>query len=223
MIHNTVESINLVAVLRDELAADAIGRVASSLGAPVPNVVMAADRLAGVMVAVLAKGATTPHGLDELIDLMRTSGFDGRRSQPVVGRPPAASSLIDLVTRGLPIAVRLLGRRRTTVIDWIASMAALDRRSASALLALMAPLALHVVGRQARLSGDLSGPVLANLLRSQVGLLQGTAPDGLAAACGWIDLSGAVVTGVPAPATSTTGPRRGLRWSALMSPWQRFS
>jgi hypothetical protein len=223
VIHNPVESINLVEVLRDELAGDAIGRIASGIGAPVPNVSLAADRLAVVMVAALAKGAATSQGLDELIDLMRTSGFDGSRSQPLLRRPPVVSSLIDLVARGLPMAARLLGSRRTTVVDWIASMAAIDRHRASALLALMAPLALHVVGRQARLAGGLSGPVLADVLRRQIGLLQGTAPDGLAAAFGWIDLSGAVVTGVPATGTPTTAPRRWLRWSALRSPWQRFS
>lgn len=223
MIRNSVESINLVEVLRDALADDAIGRIASGIGAPVPNVSMAADRLAGVLVAVVAKGATTSQGLDALIDLMRTSGFDGRRSPPLVEGSPVGLSLIDLVTRGLPIAARLLGGRRTAVVDWIASIAALDRRSASALLALMAPLALHVVGRQARRFGGLSEPVLAELLRREIGRLRGTAPDDLAAAFGWIDLSGAVVTGVPATAASTTAPWRWLRWSAPRSPWQRFS
>jgi hypothetical protein len=223
VIHNAVESINLVEVLRDELAGDAIGRIASGIGAPVPNVSLAADRLAVVMVAVLAKAAATSQGLDELIDLMHTTGFDGSRSQPLLGRPNAVSSLIDLVARGLPMGARLLGTRRPTVVDWIASVAALDRQRASTLLALLAPLALHVVGRQARRSGRLSGPVLADLLRSQIGLLRGMAPDGLAAAFGWIDLSGAVVTGVPATGTPTTAPRRWLRWSALISPWQRFS
>jgi hypothetical protein len=223
VINNTVESINLVELLRDELAGDAIGRIASGIGAPVANVSMAADHLAVVIVAVLAKGAATSECLDELIDLMRTSGFDGSRSQPLLGRPPVVSSLVDLVTRGLPMAARLLGSRRTTVVDWIASIAALDRQKASALLALIAPLVLHVVGRQARHSGGLSGPVLADLLRRQIGLLRGTAPDGLAAAFGWIDFSGAVVTGISATGTSTTAPRRWLRWSALRPPWQRFS
>lgn len=223
VIHDTVESINLAELLRTELAGDVIGRIASGIGAPVANVRMAADRLGVVMVAVLAKRATTSQALDDLIDLMHASGFDGRRSQPFLGRPPVAASLIDLVARGLPVAARLLGSRKTTVIDWIASMAALDSQRASALLALIAPLALHVVGRQARLSGGLSRPVLADLLRSQIAVLQGTAPDGMAAAFGWIDLSGAVVTGALATDTSPTGSRRWLRWTALRSPWRRFS
>jgi outer membrane protein OmpA-like peptidoglycan-associated protein len=77
------------------------------------------------------------------------------------------------------------------VIDFIARLAGIRTDSASSLLALAAPLVLHVLGQQRATIGPGAGS-LANLLGEQRSVLAGLIPAGLGSLLGWTGLTSGV-------------------------------
>jgi hypothetical protein len=101
---------------------------------------------------------------------------------------------------GQGILDRLLGGKIGGVSDLLARFAGVRSDSASSLLALVAPIVLHVLGKQRAAVGTSPG-ALAGLLGEQKNFLTGLLPAGLGSLLGW---SGSA-SGISAAGASAVG------------------
>ena len=92
---------------------------------------------------------------------------------------------------GQGILDSLFGAKVGGVIDFIARMAGVRTDSASSLLALAAPLVLHVLGQQRATIGPTPS-ALGSLLGEQRSVLAGLVPAGLSSLLGWTGLTSGV-------------------------------
>jgi uncharacterized lipoprotein YbaY len=201
-------SLNLIDLVSKEFSGDALKKIASSLGEPELKVKTAVSGAAPVLVAALASKATTGTGLTDILDLMRKGGFDGHTNG--LTSQIGASSLTDLVTRGGSMAASLLGDRQTSVITWLASMAGIAPRSATALLGLAAPTLLSLLGGRLRYGGGFTPSGLSQILGDQADHLRNAAPVGLTSALGLSDFS--TLSATPRAAAALPAPPKETDW-----------
>jgi hypothetical protein len=175
----------LVDLISRELTGEALSRISSAVGEPEENVRAAADGIALAMVAALAVKASSSHGLGQILDMMKSSGFDGRAPLPSGGC--GAGALTGLAMGGAPMLGGLFNGRQSAITEWLSSLAGIGTRSASMLLAIAAPAVLNLLGRQARQSGSLTSSALADFLGEQLGYLRYVSPQGLAPALGVVE------------------------------------
>jgi outer membrane protein OmpA-like peptidoglycan-associated protein len=201
-------SINLIDLLTKELTGDALGKIASGVGVSENQVRTAVGGLAPALIGALANKASSGQGLTDLLDLARTSGFDGSKATGLAGLL-GSNSLTDLVTKGAPLAASLFGSRHNSIIDWLASFAGVGSKSAGSLLSLAAPLVLSLLGGEARKGGGFTQAVLGQILGSQGSFLRDKAPSGLAAALGLADFS---KLGAARPVAAAPVKESGTNW-----------
>ena len=209
-------SLNLIDLVSKEFSGDLLGKIASSLGEPEQKVKTAVGGAAPALVAALASKGSTGIGLTDIVDLLRNGGFDGSRANGLAGMLGGGSSLTDLVTRGAPMVASLLGNRQTDVVRWLASMAGIAPRSATALLGLAAPTVLSLLGGHLRNAGGLTQSGLSQILGEQKNLLRNGAPVGLASALGLSDFSALGVT--PRAAAAVPATRSETNWWPWVAP-----
>jgi hypothetical protein len=156
---------DLIDRLSAELSSEGLRGLSHRLGESEVLVRAGVRVLAPALVAALASWVATPQGDVEVVELFHTSGFDGKSEQGTAsGIGNSTRTLIDRVTRGVPLVVALFGERREHVAAWVASSSGLGTRSSSALMALSAPSALDFLAREARRHGGLTPAVLRELL-----------------------------------------------------------
>ena len=110
---------------------------------------------------------------------------------------------------GKGILDSLFGPKISSVGDLIARFAGVRSESASSLLALAAPLVLHVLGKQ-RASIAPGAASLASLLGGQKTVLAGMMPPGLNSLLGWSGLTSETSAIGSSPAGAAPASRK--RW-----------
>jgi outer membrane protein OmpA-like peptidoglycan-associated protein len=126
---------------------------------------------------LISKGSTTA-GASELLAMSERTGLpstDPGDLARTLGDPQAAGSWLE---KGHSMVSSLFGRKASEVSDSIASRTGIAGRSAALLLGLLAPVALSLLGRNARAS-DLGAEGLAAMLATQKGQLASWLPAGL--------------------------------------------
>jgi outer membrane protein OmpA-like peptidoglycan-associated protein len=170
--------VNLLTLLENELAAEALPRVASFIGEPLARTQSAVATVIPAALHALNQKTRTPHGAGELFDLMQQGGLDGKAFRGA-GSMLAAMGAAELVKTGTPLAASVFGTRLGGLTDWLASTAGLGKQSAATLLSLVIPIILNLIAREASSAGGFNAASVANLLRGQeslLGVLPGLAP-----------------------------------------------
>ncbi len=169
--------VNLLTVLENELAADALPRVASFIGEPLATTQSAIVTVIPAALHALNQKTQTPHGAGELFDLMQQGGLDGKAFRGA-GSMLAATGAAALVKTGAPLAASLFGARLGGLTDWLASTVGIAKPSAATLIGLVVPIILNLIAREASSAGGFNAASVANLLRGQesyLGVLPGLA------------------------------------------------
>ena len=175
---------NLIDLVKGEFTSDLVGKISGSLGES-PSATMSAIGAAGpaLLAGMLGKASTT-QGANDLMNLLRQGGFEGRGvnlASAVAGGPEGVSSLVKMAA---PFLGSIFGNRINHVTDWLSSQAGVGRSAASTILGLVAPVLMSIIGRHLVASGGFNASNLMSLLQGQRSFIQGAAPPGLAAALG---------------------------------------
>jgi OmpA-OmpF porin, OOP family len=176
-------AVNLINKLRSELTDDAVGRIGSFLGEPPANTQSAIGYAVPATLGVLAQKAQTTQGAADLFSMMQRGGFDGTAEG--VGSVPSTGTLAaDRVKNGASLVSSLFGARQTHLADLMASRTGIRPQSGASLLAIIAPLVLNLVGREATAAGGFNASSIARLLADQLPFIRNVAPAGLASVLG---------------------------------------
>jgi outer membrane protein OmpA-like peptidoglycan-associated protein len=170
----------------NEFRGDTLTRVASSLGESSAKTETALGVVLPALMGGLASKGSTSAGAVDLLDLIKRNKFDSRQYGDISSAISAPDGLTNLATAGRSMLDSVFGTRGSSVTDWIASFAGINRSSSTSLLSLALPL---VIGQITKFLGsnNLNAASLQNLLADQKTFLK-DAPAGLTAALGLGDV-----------------------------------
>src|SRR6516162_7890244 len=178
-------------------------KAASYVGESGPDTSKALGAIVPTTVAALSNLAATRTGAQQISQALTAGKYDGSILGNVGSLFGNKLSTDNTITAGKGLLDSLFGNSFGSMTDLIARASGIRAGSASSLMALIAPLIMHVLGRQqAAAGGGVSA--LTNLLGEQRGFLGGLLPSGMASLLGW---SG-VTSGLSDVASATAGPAR---------------
>src|SRR6185437_7531366 len=140
------------------------------------------------LVGALTNTASTNQGAQQLVRMLDDGRYDGSVLDSVTSLFGGGVTTQTALGAGKGILDSLFGPKISSVGDLIARFAGVRSESASSLLALAAPLVLHVLGKQ-RASIAPGAASLASLLGGQKTVLAGMMPPGLNSLLGWSGLT----------------------------------
>jgi OOP family OmpA-OmpF porin len=177
-------AIDLVDLVKGYLTAEIIQQAAIHVGESSGATQKALAGIVPTIVGALTNMASTHDGALQLVRLLDAGTYDGSALNSVTSLfGGGATTTQSAASAGKGILDSLFGARIGSVADLIARFADVRTDSAASLLALAAPLVLHVLGRE-RASIGPAVSALANLLGEQRSLLT-SLPLGLGSVLGW--------------------------------------
>jgi OOP family OmpA-OmpF porin len=177
-------AVDLVDLVKGYLTSDIIQQAATHVGESSGATQKALAGIVPTLVGALTNLASTNDGAQQLVRMLDAGPYDGSALNNVTSLFGGGVATQIAASAGQGILDSLFGAKIGSVGDLIARFADVRTDSASSLLAVAAPLVLHVVGRQ-RASIGPGVSALASLLGEQRSLLTGLLPLGLGSLLGW--------------------------------------
>jgi len=191
---------NLVDLIKGYLTPDLMDKAASYVGESGPDTNKALAGIVPTSIAALSNLASTKTGAQQISQVLDSGRYDGSMLGNLGSLFSNGTSTQNTLTAGKGLLDSLFGGSLGSVTDLIARGSGIRATSASSLMALIAPLIMHVLGRQrAAAGGGMSA--LTNLLGEQRGLLGGLLPAGMGSLLG----SSGVASGLSDVASATAG------------------
>jgi OOP family OmpA-OmpF porin len=184
-------AIDLVDMVKGYLTPDVIEKAATYVGESSGATQKALAGSVPALVGALANTASTSEGAQQLVSMLDGGKYDGGLLNNVTSLFGGGMATQSAVSTGKGILEPLFGAKVGSVADLVARFAGIRTGSATSLLALVAPLVMHVLGKQRASAGPGTAPV-ASLLREQNSFLAGMVPAGLGSLLGWSDLTSGV-------------------------------
>lgn len=168
---------NLVEMIGKYVPADMLSKIGSAAGLGSDETKKVASGAVPLVAAGLAQVGSTEEGAGRLLDLARQTGAEDMvdRFGDIIGSDESRRTLVE---RGGGILSSLFGAKADSILDAFTGQTGASRTGTRSFLAMLAPLALGVLGRQARSQGLGIGG-LASMLAGQTGLLANMLPGGL--------------------------------------------
>jgi hypothetical protein len=168
---------NLVDMIGKYVSPDLMSKVGSAAGLGSDETKKVASGAVPLVAAGLARMGSSEQGAGRLLDLARQSGAEDmvERFGDAVGDETSRRSLVE---RGGGLLSSLFGAKSEGVLDAFSAQTGASRTGTRSFLAMLAPLALGILGRQARSQG-LGAGGLASMLSGQAGLLTNMLPGGV--------------------------------------------
>jgi len=205
---------NLIELIKGYLTPDLVDKTAGYIGESSPDTAKALTAIVPTTVAALSKLASTTSGAQQLSQMLDSGKYDGNILGNLGSLLSGSVSAQNTIGAGKSLLESLFGNRLNSVLDLITRSSGIRSGSASSLMALVAPIIMHILGKQrAAAGGGVSA--LTNLLGEQRSFLGGLLPSGMASLLGW---SGAT-SGVSEVAASAAGAAsRATREVAAVAP-----
>ena len=177
-------AIDLIDLVKGYLTPDVIQKAAGNVGESTSATQKSLAGIVPTLVGALANTASTNDGAQQLTRMLDTGKYDGSMLDNVGSLFGGGTTTQTAMNTGQGILDRLLGSKLGGVSDLLARFAGVRSDSVSSLLALVAPIVLHVLGKQRAVVGTSPG-ALAGLLGEQKNFLTGLVPAGLGSLLGW--------------------------------------
>jgi outer membrane protein OmpA-like peptidoglycan-associated protein len=194
---------NLVDLVKGYLTPDIVDRVASSIGESSGATQKTLSAAVPTLIGSLASLASTSGGASRIAQMLDDGKYDGGALANVAGLVTGGATQ-SMIGAGKGILATLFGSQLDGVIDVVARAGGVRTGSATSLLALIAPIIMHIIGRQ-RGSFGPSLSSLSGFLTAQSGSLGGLLPAGLVSLLGWPS------PGATTAAVGSTVPAAGAR------------
>jgi OmpA-OmpF porin, OOP family len=189
-------AVDLIDLVKGYLTPDVIQNTATYVGESGGTTQKALAGIVPTLIGALMNKASTSDGAQQLVGLLDAGKYDGGALTSVTRLFGGGVVTQSTLSAGKGLLDSLFGARIGDVSSLLARFSGARPESATSLLALAAPLVMHVIGQQ-RPSIGSSASSLASLLGAQRSSLAGLLPAGLGAALGW--------PGVSEPVTSAAG------------------
>ena len=193
-------AIDLIDLAKGYLTPNVIQAAAARLGESSDGTQKALAAIVPTLVGALANTASTNDGAQGLLRMLEVGKYDGGLLNNVTSLFAGGAATDGALNTGKGILNTLLGDKIGDIANVIARFAGVRTESASSLLALAAPLVMHVLGTQ-RASVGTGPAALGSLLGEQKNFLRGLVPPGIGAMLGWSSLP----AGLANLGTSATG------------------
>lgn len=181
-------AIDLVDIVKGYLTPDVIQKASGLVGESNGATQKALGGTVPTLLSAVMNTASTSEGSQQLIRTLDAGKYNGSALESVgtlfAGGPATQNAL----TAGRGLVESLFGSKLSIVTDLIARFGGIRPESASSLLALVAPLVMHVIGHQRTAIGP-DAASLGGLLRSQRSMVSGLLPAGLSSILGWSTVS----------------------------------
>src|SRR5262245_60203504 len=181
-------AIDLVDLVKGYLTPDIIQKAATQVGESNGATQKALAGIVPTLVGALANTASTNDGAQQLVRMLDAGKYDGSLLDNVKDLFAGGPATDSVLSAGDGILNTLFGAKIGGVADLIARFAGVRTESASSLLALAAPIVMHVLGTQRKSFGTGAG-ALASMLGEQRNFLAGLVPAGLGSMLGWSGLT----------------------------------
>jgi len=168
---------NLVEMIGKYVSPEMLSKIGSTAGLGSDESKKVASGAVPLVATGIAQLGSTEEGAGRLLDLARQSGAEDMagRFGEMIGSDESRRAVEE---RGGGILSSLFGSKWDGILDLLSTQTGASRTGTQSFLAMLAPLALGVLGRHARNQG-LSAGGLSSMLAGQSGLLANMLPGGL--------------------------------------------
>src|SRR5262245_6648572 len=184
-------AIDLIDLVKGYLTPNVIQTAATHVGESSAATQKALAGVVPTLIGGMANTASTSEGAQQLVRMLDAGKYDGGLLNNVTSLFGGGTTTENALSIGKGILNTLFGAKIGSVSDLIARFAGIRTESASSLLALAAPLVMHVLGTQRASVGPGAG-ALTGLLGEQKNFLAGLLPAGLGSMLGWSGLTSGV-------------------------------
>ena len=169
---------DLLGLVKEQLTSSIVSKISSFLGESTENTNTAlGSALPAILGGVMQKAATT-QGTSDLLNTIRTGGYDGSVLSNLGGLLDDVKSTSTLASLGSGLLGNIFGDKLGALSVLIANSSGIKTGSASSLLGLAAPILMNVLGKQVTSQG-MSTSGLASLLMSQKDAVKAALPTGI--------------------------------------------
>lgn len=169
---------DLLGLVKEQLTSTIVSKISSFLGESTENTSSAlASALPAILGGVMQKASTT-QGASDLLNTIRTGGYDGGVLENIDGLLDDVKSTSTLASLGSGLLGNIFGDKLGALSGIIANSSGIKSGSALSLLGLAAPILMNVLGKQVSSQG-MSTSGLANLLMNQKDTVKATLPAGI--------------------------------------------
>jgi outer membrane protein OmpA-like peptidoglycan-associated protein len=192
-------AVDLIDLVKGHLTPDVIQNAATYVGESSGTTQKALVGIVPTLIGALMNKASTSEGAQQLVGLLDAGKYDGSALTSVSRLFGGGVVTQSTLNAGKGLLDSLFGAKMGDVSSLLARFSGARPESATSLLALAAPLVMHVLGQQ-RSSIGTGTASLASLLGAQRSSLAGLLPAGLVSALGWSGISEPVTSAASATA-----------------------
>jgi len=192
-------AVDLMDLVKGYVTPDVIENAATYVGESKGTTQKALAGIVPTLIGALMNKASTSEGAQQLVGLLDAGKYDGSALTSVTRLFGGGVVTQTTLSAGKGLLDSLFGAKMGDVGSLLARFSGVRPESATSLLALGAPLVMHVIGQQ-RPSIGPGASSLASLLGAQRSSLAGLLPAGLGAALGWSAVSGPATSAASATA-----------------------
>ncbi len=169
---------DLLGLVKEQLTSSIVSKISSFLGESSENTHSALkSALPAILGGVMQKASTT-QGASDLLNTIRTGGYDGGVLDNLGGLLDDVKSTSTIASLGSGLLGNIFGDKLGALSSVIANVSGIKTGSASSLLGLAAPILMNVLGKQVTSQG-MSTSGLASLLMSQKDTVKAALPAGI--------------------------------------------
>lgn len=169
---------DLLGLVKEQLTSTIVSKISSFLGESTENTNSAlGSALPAILGGVMQKASTT-QGASDLLNTIRTGGYDGGVLENLGGLLDDVKSTSTLASLGSGLLGNIFGDKLGALNSLIANVSGVKTGSASSLLGLAAPILMNVLGKQVTSQG-MSTSGLVSLLMTQKDAVKVGLPAGI--------------------------------------------
>jgi len=199
---DTAMALNLLDLVTKELSGENAGKITAFLGESSSSVTGSIGPVAASVMAGLMSKASAHDGAQDIFSRINSGGYTGDFLKRFSGMLDRNSGTNELLKAGGDLLSFLFGSKLGNLEAVVSSATGLAKGSSSSLLAMLAPLVMGILGKQAA-DENLDSAGVVNLLDSQKSFVEQAAPAALCNVLGLASLSQlgglppSVPTGIP--------------------------
>lgn len=169
---------DLLGLVKEQLTSTIVSKISSFLGESTENTNLALTNALPTILGGVMQKASTTEGASDLLNTIRTGGYDGAVLDNLGGLLDDVKSTSTLASLGSGLLGSIFGDKLGALSGVISNSFGIKTGSASSLLGLAAPILMNVLGKQVTSQG-MSTSGLASLLMSQKDAVKAALPAGV--------------------------------------------
>jgi outer membrane protein OmpA-like peptidoglycan-associated protein len=196
---------NIIALLKDQLDDNVLGKIAGVLGENKSGVTAAVGSALPSLLLGLMKKGTEPGGAESLMQTLQEGKHDGGILDNLGSVLGGGAATTNLLSSGKTLLGSIFGDKASGLGDLIASAGGISKNASSSLLGMLAPIVMGFLGKTLKSQGGFNASGLMSLLLGQKDAIKAALPSGVTNLLGVSDLDtlGRQVPGAPEPKKKT--------------------